>query len=125
DGVSFDHLASVYEEYTGKIAVENLRPSWLIFSSGFKMSRLLTASTRMLDVLLSTLGLLIGLPLFALVAIAVWLSDRGPILYHQQRVSQHGRLFTVHKFRSMRQDAEAATGPVWASKQGDPRVTGI
>jgi len=125
DGVSFDHLASVYEEYTGKIAVENLRPSWLIFSSGFKKSRLLTASKRMLDVLLSTLGLLIGLPLFALVAIAVWLSDRGPILYHQQRVGQHGRLFTVHKFRSMRQDAEAATGPVWASKQGDPRVTGI
>ena len=79
----------------------------------------------MLDVLLSTLGLVLGLPLFALVAVAVWLSDRGPVLYHQQRVGLHGRLFTVHKFRSMRQDAEAATGPVWAAKEGDPRVTRI
>ena len=61
----------------------------------------------------------------ALVALAVKLTSPGPVLYHQRRVGQHGRVFTVHKFRSMRQDAEAATGAVWASKDGDPRVTPI
>ncbi len=60
-----------------------------------------------------------------LVALAVRLTSPGPVLYHQQRVGQNGHLFTIHKFRSMRQDAEAATGPVWAAKAGDPRVTPI
>ncbi len=68
---------------------------------------------------------MLALPLMLLVALAVKLTSPGPVLYHQQRVGQHGRVFTVHKFRSMRQDAEAATGPVWASKAGDPRVTPI
>jgi lipopolysaccharide/colanic/teichoic acid biosynthesis glycosyltransferase len=55
----------------------------------------------------------------------VRLTSRGPALYQQRRVGQHGRVFTIHKFRSMRQDAEAKTGAVWASKHGDPRVTPI
>jgi sugar transferase (PEP-CTERM system associated) len=125
DGVSFDHLASVYEEYTGKIAVENLRPSWLIFSSGFRKSHLLSAFKRLLDVTLASVGLLLAAPLILLVALAVRLTSPGPVLYHQRRVGLQGREFTVHKFRSMRTDAEAATGPVWASKSGDPRVTPI
>jgi sugar transferase (PEP-CTERM system associated) len=125
DGVNFDHLASVYEEYTGKIAVENLRPSWFIFSEGFRKTRALTASKRLLDLLTATLGLIVALPVMALVALAVKLTSPGPVLYHQRRVGQHGRIFEVHKFRSMRHDAESATGPVWAAKQGDPRVTPI
>jgi exopolysaccharide biosynthesis polyprenyl glycosylphosphotransferase len=125
DGVSFDHLPSVYEEYTGKIAVENLRPSWLIFSEGFRKSRAMSAGKRLLDVVLGTLGLMIGLPILALVALAVRLTSSGPVFYHQRRVGLHGRIFTVHKFRTMRADAEAKTGPVWASKKGDPRVTPI
>jgi sugar transferase (PEP-CTERM system associated) len=125
DGVSFDHLASVYESYTGKIAVENLRPSWLIFSAGFKKSSLVGASKRLLDLLAAGLGMVIALPLMALVMLAIKLTSQGPALYHQQRVGQHGRIFTVHKFRSMRQDAEAATGPVWAAKHGDPRITPV
>jgi len=124
-GVSFDHLASVYEEYTGKIAIENLRPSWLIFSSGFRKSQVLAASKRALDILLAILGLIIGLPVMLLVALAVKLTSRGPALYHQTRVGRDGTHFTVHKFRTMRPDAEAKTGPVWASKSGDPRVTPI
>jgi sugar transferase (PEP-CTERM system associated) len=123
DGVSFDHLATIYEEYTGKIAVENLRPSWLIFSHGFAKSRWLSAGKRALDLTAAGLGLLIAAPLMAIVAVAVRLTSAGPVLYHQQRVGVHGRIFTVHKFRSMRQDAEERTGPVWASKNGDPRVT--
>ena len=124
DGVSFAHLASVYEEYTGKIAVENLRPSWLIFSEGFKKSRLSAASKRLFDIVLSIVGLILGLPLMLLVAAAIKLSSPGAALFHQVRVGQHGRLFTVHKFRSMQLDAEAVTGPVWA-KADDQRVIPI
>jgi len=125
DGVTFDHLASVYEQYTGKIAIENLRPSWLIFSAGFKKSRVVSASKRALDLVLSTVGLVLALPLMAAVAIAVRLTSPGPVLYHQQRVGRQGRIFTVHKFRTMRHEAEAETGPVWAAKEGDTRVTPI
>jgi sugar transferase (PEP-CTERM system associated) len=124
DGVQFDHLASVYEEYTGKIAVENLRPSWLIFSSGFQKTRWLKAAKRMFDLLASVAGLIIGLPVMAGVAALLKLTSPGPLFYHQIRVGQHGRHFIVHKFRSMRPDAEAATGAVWATPN-DQRVTGV
>ena len=122
EGVTFDHLASVYEEYTGKIAVENLRPSWLIFSSGFRKSAWLAAVKRALDLLAASVGVVLAAPVMVLVAAAIRLSSAGPVLYHQQRVGRHGRLFTVHKFRSMRTDAEAATGAVWATTD-DPRIT--
>jgi lipopolysaccharide/colanic/teichoic acid biosynthesis glycosyltransferase len=61
----------------------------------------------------------------ALVALAIRLTSRGAVLYHQQRVGLHGRIFTLHKFRSMQENAEASTGPVWASKAGDSRVTAV
>jgi sugar transferase (PEP-CTERM system associated) len=125
EGVSFDHLASVYEQYTGKIAVENLRPSWLIFSDGFRKSRFLGTIKRAMDVVCALLGLVLAAPLMVIAAAAIRLTSPGPVLYHQQRVGKNGHIFTVHKFRSMRVDAEAATGPVWASKHGDPRVTAI
>ncbi len=125
NGVTFDHLASVYEEYTGKIAVDNLRPSWLIFSSGFKKSHVLATAKRALDLFVAGVGVVLALPLMLLVALAVKVTSKGPILYHQRRVGLNGQLFTVHKFRTMRPDAEAASGPVWASKSGDPRVTPI
>lgn len=124
DGVRFDHLASVYEQYTGKIAVENLRPSWLIFSEGFRKSRWLAAAKRGVDLCLAAGGLLLAAPLLVITAAAIRLSSPGPVFYHQQRVGREGRVFTIHKFRSMRPDAEALTGAVW-SKAGDPRVTPI
>jgi sugar transferase (PEP-CTERM system associated) len=122
EGVSFDHLASLYEEYTGKIAVENLRPSWLIFSSGFRKSAWLTASKRAFDVAASLTGLVGGAPVMLAIALLVKVTSRGPALYAQRRVGQHGREFTIHKFRSMRHDAEVGTGAVWASPN-DGRVT--
>jgi exopolysaccharide biosynthesis polyprenyl glycosylphosphotransferase len=125
DGVSFAHLASVYEEYTGKIAVENLRPSWLIFSQGFKKSRTLTRLKRLQDILIAGVGLIAALPVMAIVAVAVKVTSPGPALYSQRRVGRHGQLFTVRKFRSMQENAEALTGPVWAAKNGDPRVTRV
>ena len=125
DGVRFDHLASVYEEYTGKIALENLRPSWLIFSEGFRKTRWITAVKRSTDVVLSAIGLVLAFPLMLAIVLVLRISSPGPALYHQRRVGQHGRVFTVHKFRSMRVDAEAATGAVWATPGADPRVTRI
>jgi sugar transferase (PEP-CTERM system associated) len=122
DGVQFDHLASVYEEYTGKIAVENLRPSWLIFSQGFRKSQIVALTKRGLDVIAAFVGLVILSPVLCLVAIAVRLTSPGPALYSQKRVGNNGRVFVIHKFRSMRVDAEAKTGAVW-SVENDPRVT--
>jgi sugar transferase (PEP-CTERM system associated) len=124
DGAAkFDHLATAYEEYTGKIAIENLRPSWLVFSSGFRKTSSRTLAKRLVDVVAAVIGLIVAGPLMLLIAAAVRLTSPGPALYHQRRVGQHGRVFTVHKFRSMRADAEAATGAVWAAKNGDPRTT--
>jgi sugar transferase (PEP-CTERM system associated) len=123
-GVQFDHLASVYEEYTGKIAVENLRPSWLIFSNGFRKSRLLAALKRMLDVVVAAIGLTLAAPVFVIVAAAIKLTSPGPVFYSQRRVGKDGVVFVIHKFRSMRPDAEAGTGAVWAAAR-DPRVTPV
>jgi sugar transferase (PEP-CTERM system associated) len=120
--VTFDHLASVYEEYTGKIAVENLRPSWFIFSPGFRKTRALLVVKRALDVVVALIGLALCFPLLVLLAIAVRASSPGPAFYRQARVGQNGRVFSVCKLRSMRQDAEAGTGPVWA-RRDDNRVT--
>jgi sugar transferase (PEP-CTERM system associated) len=122
-GVVFDHLASVYEEYTGKIALENLRPSWLIFSAGFRKTRTLLASKRAFDVMAAVCGLVLASPLMAVSALVVKLeSRRDPVLYHQERVGLNGKVFTIHKFRTMRTDAEAETGPVW-SRANDTRIT--
>ena len=123
-GVTFDHLASVYEEYVGKIAVENLRPSWLIFSAGFRKTRVLLVIKRLVDIAVAFIGLVLAAPILALLAIAVKLSSPGPVLYRQARVGQHGRIFHVYKLRSMRADAEAGTGAVWA-RRNDDRVTPI
>ena len=116
----------MYEQYTGKIAVENLRPSWLIFSDGFRKTRSLSAiEARAWTSSAPASAWCWRAPLMALAAVAIRLTSPGPVLYHQARVGKNGHVFTVHKFRSMRVDAEAATGPVWASKHGDPRVTPI
>lgn len=122
-GVLFDHLASVYEEYTGKIALENLRPSWLVFSTGFRKTRALMVAKRGFDIAAAVAGLILATPLILISALIVKLeSPRSPVLYHQRRVGLNGRIFTIHKFRTMRPDAEAGTGPVW-SGANDTRVT--
>ena len=121
-GVTFHHMASVYEEYTGKIAVENLRPSWLIFSSGFRKSLWREAVKRAIDVVASLVALIVFSPVVLLLCGLVRLTSPGAALYSQSRVGLQGKLFTVYKLRSMRADAEAGTGAVWA-KRGDTRVT--
>jgi sugar transferase (PEP-CTERM system associated) len=124
-GVTFAHLVAVYEEYTGKIAIDNLRPSWLIFSEGFSMGRIFRAVTRSVDLAGSATLLVFSLPFLAVSALAIKLTSPGPVFYEQQRVGMNGRVFSLHKLRSMRNDAEAETGAVWANPGSDPRVTPV
>ena len=123
-GLLVEERESVYEKIHGKIAVEALRPSYLIFNPGFNKSRLTLAAKRTLDILVSLAGLLLALPLLLLTVLAIRLDSRGPILLRQPRVGQDGIPFIVFKFRSMRADAESRTGPVWAST-GDSRITRV
>ena len=125
DGVMFNHLASVYEEYTGKIAIENLRPSWLIFSDGFRKSRPIAAIKRASDLVIACVGLVLAMPVLLAIALLIKLTSHGAVLYRQARVGMHGRIFTVYKFRSMFHDAEAHTGPVWAAGDADTRITPV
>jgi exopolysaccharide biosynthesis polyprenyl glycosylphosphotransferase len=104
--------------------VENLRPSWLIFSEGFRKSAFQRATKRLLDVSVSTVGLILAMPILVTVSLLVKITSRGPVFYAQERVGLDGQRFKVLKLRSMRVDAEAATGPVWA-QHNDARVTPI
>jgi sugar transferase (PEP-CTERM system associated) len=123
-GIPVDDWPSFYEKQTGKVLVTDLRPSWLIFSDGFRNGHMTRAVKRALDVVLAGAGLVLALPLMLVVAAAVRLDSRGPALFRQARVGQGGRIFVLNKFRSMRFDAERASGATWATA-GDPRVTRV
>jgi sugar transferase (PEP-CTERM system associated) len=123
-GVRVEDATTTYERLTGKILIDDLKPSWLIFSDGFRASRGTRFVKRMLDLALSLIGLIIASPLMALTALAIALDSPGPVLYTQERVGENGRVFTVFKFRSMRTDAEQAGRPVWASDKDD-RITRV
>ena len=122
-GIRVEDVNTVYERLTGKLPVENLRPSWLIFSDDYCASRWTRRSKRAFDVVLALVGLVVATPFVLLTALAVWLESGSPVLYRQERVGENGRLFTLYKFRSMRKDAEQGT-PIWASAEDD-RVTRV
>jgi sugar transferase (PEP-CTERM system associated) len=123
-GVRVEDATTTYERLTGKILIDNLKPSWLIFSDGFRASRATRVMKRMLDLSFSIIGVVLSLPLMVLTAIAIRLDSAGPILYTQTRVGENGRIFNVYKFRSMRPDAESKGTPVWA-RDKDDRVTRV
>jgi len=122
-GIRVEDINTVYERLTGKLLVEDLRPSWLIFSDDYCASRWTRRSKRVFDVALALVGLVVATPFVLLTALAVWLESGSPVLYRQERVGENGRLFTLNKFRSMRKDAEQGT-PIWARPEDD-RVTGV
>lgn len=113
---------TLYERIQGKLMLEAITPSWFIFSSGFQRGTLFSLWKRSVDIILSLAGLLMTLPFFPLIAIAIKLDSKGPVLFRQLRVGNREKQFMLYKFRSMRQDAELASGAVWAEKN-DPRVT--
>jgi len=123
-GVTIEDYPAFYEKLTGKIFVQNLRPSWLIFSEGFTRTRLVSFLKRMVDLALSSLFLALGWPVFLGVAIAIKLDSRGPVFFRQERVGDRGRVFTLLKFRTMIDGAEGVTGPTWATEE-DPRNTPV
>jgi len=124
DGVSIEEATSWLEKISGRIEVEQLYPSWLIFAEGFRFSASFNLMRRVLSTLMSLTLLLVVLPLLPFVILAIKLDSRGPVLYRQKRVGRAGHTFYCYKFRTMRQDAEADTGPTWAGDE-DPRITRI
>jgi len=122
-GVIIENSSALMERLTGRLPLEGLYPSALIYAEGFRMSTTQQLLRRMLSVAVSFIALIICLPFIPLIILAVRLSSPGPIFFSQTRVGQRGCLFTAYKFRTMREDAEAQ-GAVWATKD-DPRVTTI
>ncbi len=123
-GVRVEDATTTYERVTGKILIDDLRPSWLIFSDGFRVSRLTRLMKRTIDLTLSLVMAILTLPLMLATAVAIWLDDGRPVLYRQERVGENGQTFILSKFRSMRRDAEKGGHPIWA-KDGDDRITRI
>lgn len=123
-GIRVEDATTTYERVTGKILIDNLRPSWLIFSDGFHVSRLTRWMKRGIDLALSLIVAVLASPLMLLTALAVWLESGAPVLYCQERVGENGRTFTLCKFRSMRTDAEKGGTPIWATT-GDNRITRV
>jgi sugar transferase (PEP-CTERM system associated) len=123
-GIQILEGATLYEKLLGKIFVENLNPSWLIFSDGFQVSGMTSVMKRGAGLMVASLGLLLALPLIALIALAIKLDSKGPVLFEQDRCGDDGRIFKLCKFRSMAHEAEAESGPAWATED-DSRVTRV
>jgi sugar transferase (PEP-CTERM system associated) len=123
-GVHVNDFSSFIERETGRVDLDTVNPSWLIFSDGFSSGRAVSsAAKRLFDIAASALLLALTGPVILLFALLVKLDSRGPAFYRQTRVGLFGEPFDVIKLRSMRTDAEA-NGAQWASKD-DPRVTRI
>lgn len=124
NAVKVEDASSLLEQISGKISVENLHPSSLIYSEGFRLGTGFLLVRRVVSFIIAAVALVICCPLIPLIALAVKLSSPGPVLFRQQRVGRRGEGFTLYKFRTMGQDAEANTGAVWAGKD-DPRITKV
>src|SRR5258705_6656407 len=116
--VNIEEGASFYERVTGRVSLNMIRPSWLIFSSRGRQARIAGITRNIVHRIVALAGALFSLPMAIVTAILIKLDSPGPILYRQERVGTNGGVFTVMKFRSMRTDAEKA-GPVWATEDDD------
>ncbi|MCW3835282.1 TIGR03013 family XrtA/PEP-CTERM system glycosyltransferase [Sphingomonas canadensis] len=124
-GVHVNEISTFLERETGRVDLQSVNPSWLIFSDGFSSGRMLSSMfKRLFDVTASLALLVLALPLIVLGAIAVKLDSKGPAFYRQRRVGLYGQGFDIIKLRSMRTDAEVAGQAVWAEKD-DPRITRV
>ncbi len=121
--VSIEEGASFYERITGRVSLNMIRPSWLIFSGRGRQARLSSITRSAVHRAVALIGAILSLPIVILTAILIKLDSPGPVFYRQERVGRGGRTFILEKFRSMRVDAEME-GPVWAVK-GDDRATRV
>ena len=117
--ISIEECTSFFERITGKVHVDMLRPSWLIFAGRNRESRIKGLFRELIYRILALVGLVISAPVGIVTAILIKLESRGPVFYRQERVGKNGRIFKVIKFRSMREDAEADGTPVWATDNDD------
>jgi sugar transferase (PEP-CTERM system associated) len=126
EGVEIIDLISFLERETGKVRLDVLNPSWMIFSEGFRQGRVHSSFERAFDIVASLALLTLALPFMLLTIIAIKVTEgpRASLFYRQIRVGQYGRPFGVLKFRSMREDAERDGKPQWATKN-DSRVTKV
>lgn len=125
-GIEVTELLTFLERETGRVRIDVLNPSWMIFGEGFRRDPLRLLSARLLDLLASLLTVVVSLPVMVVTALAIKLEDgwRAPVFYRQARVGLAGHSFDVLKFRSMRTDAERDGQAQWAQK-ADPRVTRV
>src|SRR5579875_3643577 len=123
EGINVVDYQTFWERENGRIDIEALQPSWLIYSDGFRLSPFNNCVKRIFDVVVSLALLVVALPVMAITALAVRFESPGPVLYRQERVGVGGKSITLLKFRSMRDDAER-DGIRWAAN-GDPRVTRV
>lgn len=121
-GVHVEDAHSAMAALTGRVWLETVRPSWFVFSDGFRRSKVTHMSKRVFDVIVALLAAMVSAPIIALATLAVYLDSGRPIFYRQTRVGLRGKVFELIKFRSMRVDAEKVGGAQWA-KANDPRVT--
>jgi sugar transferase (PEP-CTERM system associated) len=122
NGIEVMDAPSFYELVHGKLMLEQITPSWIIFSSGFRRPFYFSICKRYIDIVLSLAGLSLTLPFFPIIAIAIKLDSPGPVFFRQIRVGNKEKMFNLYKFRTMRQDAEEKSGAIWATKN-DSRVT--
>lgn len=123
-GINVEEGETFLERMTGKVLLHQLKPSWIVFSDGFRSLRSRKILKRSFDVVFSIFSLLILSPVLFITAMLIKLESKGPAIFKQVRVGENGREFDIYKFRSMGQDAEAKTGPVWAGAT-DNRITKI
>jgi sugar transferase (PEP-CTERM system associated) len=121
--VSIEEGATFYERVTGRVSLEMIRPSWLIFTGRGRQAKLAAVTRNAVHRFVALIAVVLSLPIVLLTAILIKLDSRGPVFYKQERVGENGRSFVLTKFRSMRVDAET-DGPVWASKR-DERTTRV
>lgn len=123
-GINVLDAPAFYEKITGKLLIENITPSGLIFSDGFRITPIMLVFKRLLDITMSFALLTLVLPFIPIFALVIMLDSPGSVFFSQVRVGERGSLFKVYKFRTMRTDAESATGAIWSQK-GDPRITRV
>jgi sugar transferase (PEP-CTERM system associated) len=122
-GVTIEDAHSLFEKLLGGVMLERLSASWLVLSEGFRKDFLLMFTKRVLDIVISSITLVLTSPLMLLISSAILMESGAPVIFRQDRVGLHGRIFRMLKFRSMKNDAENA-GARWAS-QDDARITWV
>lgn len=122
NGIDVLDAPSYYELINRKLMLEQITPSWFIFSTGFHRTSLFNYCKRVVDIVLSAGGLLVTLPFLPLLAMLIKIDSPGPLFFSQMRVGNRERQFLLYKFRTMRVDAEEKSGAVWA-QENDPRIT--